>query len=111
MIVDHQSGKMLKSLDQIWKIFEISFEEFESHDVVLKLIKSVLKCDKLLKTKEQGEKLSEIVLGNSEIALEVKLEFISEFSEDEVFDEFLLKPYLFMIQTPSCVGELILFWR
>ena len=99
LIVDHQSGKMLKSLDQIWKIFEISYEEFESHDVVLKLIKSVLKCDKLLKTKEQGEKLSEIVLGTSEIALEVKLEFISEFSEDDVFDEFLLKPYLFMIQT------------
>jgi len=93
-----KAGKLIKSTERFFKFFDDPRTFQIASQELLDLIVRFLMADKLYVPPDKVDNLVKNLLRDKYVTLEMKLDFVSEFSDHSVFESSILKPYLFLIQ-------------
>jgi len=99
IFVKLKAGKLIKNTERFCTFFEDNRILKIASSELLELVGKFLMANKLCITKDKMDLIVKNVLSGEHFSLEMKLDFVSDFSDHPVFETSILKPYLFLVQS------------
>ena len=97
ILIQSKQGSLVKNFKSLLDFFGGLVEKGCASDELMNCVKSVVESVKIFKTEDQVRETVCLVLETG-FTIQQKMDFVSEFDDESIFDRFLLKPYLAFIQ-------------
>ena len=98
IFVGQKQGRLIKKPEKVIEIIEAEAVENLAQYELMDLCEVILKAENLVWSQSQKETIADRILSSKRISLQKKLDFISLFFDQPMFDNLLLRPYFGLIQ-------------
>ena len=97
ILITNKQGRLIKDFKSLLCFFNGLVKKGCASDELMNCIKSVVESEKIVKTEDQVRETVCLVLETG-FSNQQKMDFVSQFDDESIFDRYLIKPYLAFVQ-------------